>query len=57
MVTADSYTCGEHSISYGEVEPLCCTPKNNATLCQLYSIFKKEKKNIEKYDPEKTNNE
>ena len=36
-MTDGRYTCGVHSITYREVESLCCTPENNVTLCQPYS--------------------
>ena len=36
MVTDDSYTCGDHSITYGVVESLCLTPETNVTLCVNY---------------------
>ena len=40
MVTDGSYTCGEHSIRYREVESLCCTSENNVTLCVSYIKMK-----------------
>ena len=37
MVTVDSYTCDECSITYRDVESLCCTPETNITLCVKYT--------------------
>ena len=37
VVTDGNYTCGEHSLTYGFVKSLCCTPETNATFCQLGS--------------------
>ena len=37
MVTGGSYTCGEHSITYREIESLCCTSEMNVTLCVNYT--------------------
>ena len=39
MVTADSYTCSEHSIMYRGVKSLCCTPETNITLCVNYTVI------------------
>lgn len=33
MVTSGSYTCSEHSVPYGDVESLRCTPETHVTLC------------------------
>lgn len=32
MVTDGSNTCGEHSITYGDTESLCCISETNVTL-------------------------
>ena len=38
----DTYTCGEHSITYKLVELLCCAPETNVTLYVNYiQDFKK----------------
>lgn len=37
MVIGGSYTCGEYSITHGEVEPPCCTSNTNALLCVNYT--------------------
>lgn len=42
MVTNGSSTGGEHSITYRDVESLCCTPETNITLCVTYT----QKKNF-----------
>ena len=39
MVTDGSYTCGEHSVTYREVESLCFIPKINVTLYVKYTQF------------------
>ena len=46
MVTDGNYTCGsEHSITYRDVESLCCTPATNITLCvNCTQIFMKGRK-------------
>ena len=36
MVTDGSYTCGERSVTYRDIESLCCTPETNVS-----TIFKK----------------
>ena len=43
MVTGGSYTCGEHSMTYRDVESRCCTPETNVTLCVDYAKKKKKK--------------
>ena len=43
MVTDGSYACGEHSITYGEAESLCCRPETNATVCVNYTQIKNKK--------------
>ena len=35
-MTDGSYTCGEHSVMYRDVESLCCTPEINET-CVNYT--------------------
>ena len=37
MGDSGSYICGEHSITYKDVESLCCTPETNGTLSELDS--------------------
>jgi len=32
-VTDGSYTCSEDSMTYRDVESLCCAPETNVTLC------------------------
>ena len=40
-----SYICVEHSITYREVESLCCIPSTNVTLCvDCWKERKKERK-------------
>lgn len=40
MVTHGSYTCGEQTIMYTEVELLCYTPETSVTLCVIYMQIK-----------------
>ena len=42
MVTDDRYTCGERSITYGDVDALCHTPENNITLHVNYTQIEKK---------------
>ena len=42
MVTVGNYTCGEHSITYRDVESLYCTPETNITLCVNCASIKKK---------------
>lgn len=46
MVTDGSFTCGEHSIMYREVESLHFTPETKVTWCIRYSSKRKLKKKI-----------
>ena len=42
MATDGSYTWGEHSITYRDVESLHCAAKTNVTLCGNYIQIKVE---------------
>jgi len=42
MVTEVSYTCGEHRMTYREVESLCCIPESKVTSYVNYTQKKKK---------------
>ena len=46
MIDGSSYTCGVHSMTYGEAEFLCCTPETGVALCVNSMQIKKKKNNI-----------
>ena len=47
MVTDESYTGGEHHITYRVVESLGCIPETNVLLCANYASIKNKLKNKE----------
>lgn len=40
-MTDGSYGCGEHSVTYREIDSLCFTSETNVTLCVNHTYIKK----------------
>ena len=48
LVTDGSYACGEHSITFRDVESLCCIPETKVMLRVNYTQFFKKLIRIKK---------